>query len=99
MYEIDELRKGPQFKTLKVGLFEVVATTFSRTLKKFRRVHVYELTRSFSRIVKKLLTGMRMITMDLDSTVTPVYVLLQMETEFQVWIWVGEDADRFIYSE
>ena len=73
MYEIDELRDDPQFKTVKAGLFDGVATTFSRTLKKFRRVHVYELTRSVSRIVKKLLTGMRMITIDLDSTVTPVY--------------------------
>ena len=35
--------------------------------------HVYELTRATGRIVKKLLTGMKMITMDLDSTVTPVY--------------------------
>jgi len=73
MYEIDELRKDPQFKTVKDRLFEVVATSFSRTLKKFRREHVYELTRSFGRIVKKLLTGMRVITIDLDSTVTPVY--------------------------
>jgi len=73
MYEIDELRDDPQFKTVQVGLFDGVSTTFSRTLKKFRRVHVYELTRSFGRIVKKLLVGMRMITMDLDSTVTSVY--------------------------
>jgi hypothetical protein len=73
MYEIDELRDDPQFKTVKAGLFDVVSTTFSRTLKKFRRVHVYELTRTVGRIVKKLLMGMRMITMDLDSTVAPVY--------------------------
>jgi hypothetical protein len=73
MYEIDELRDDPQFKTVKAGLFDGVATTFSRTLKKFRRVHVYEITRSVGRIVKKLLMGMRVITMDLDSTVTPVY--------------------------
>jgi hypothetical protein len=73
MYEIDKLRDDPQFKTVQVELFDGVSTTFSRTLKKFRRVHVYELSRSFCRIVKKLVTGMRMITMDLDSTVTPVY--------------------------
>ncbi len=34
---------------------------------------MYELTRTMGRIVKKMLTGMKMITMDLDSTVTPVY--------------------------
>jgi len=73
MYEIEELKEDPQFKTVRAGLFDVVSTTFSRTLKKFRRVHVYELTRATGRIVKKLLTGMKMITMDLDSTVTPVY--------------------------
>lgn len=28
MYEIDELRKDPQFKTVKDRLFEVVATSF-----------------------------------------------------------------------
>jgi len=73
MYEIDELRDDPQFSIGRAGLFDGVSTTFSRTLKKFRRVHVYELTRTFGRIVKKLLVGMRMITMDLDSTVTSVY--------------------------
>jgi len=73
MYEIDELKDDPQFKAVRAGLFDVVSTTFSRTLKKFRRVHVYELTRVGRRIVKKLLTGMKTITMDLDSTVTPVY--------------------------
>jgi hypothetical protein len=56
-----------------VELFDGVSTTFSRTLKKLRRVHVYKLSRSFCRIVKKLVTGMRMIPMDLDTTVTPVY--------------------------
>ncbi len=73
MYEIEELKEDPQFKVVRAGLFDVVPTTFSRTLKKFGRVHVYELTRATGRIVKKLLTGMKMITMDLDSTVTPVY--------------------------
>jgi len=73
MYEIDELGDDPQFTIGRAGLFDGVSTTFSRTLKKFRRVHVYEVTRSFSRIVKKLLVGMRMITIDLDSTVTSVY--------------------------
>ncbi len=73
MYEIEELKEDPQFQTVRAGLFDVVSTTFSRTLKKFRRVHVHELTRATGRIVKKLLTGMKTITMDLDSTVTPVY--------------------------
>ena len=73
MYEIEELKEDPQFKTVRAGLFDIVSTTFSRTLKKFGRVHVYELTRATGRIVKKLLTGMKMITIDLDSTVTPVY--------------------------
>ena len=73
MYEIEERKEEPQFKTVRAGLFDIVSTTFSRTLKKFGRVHVYELTRATGRIVKKLLTGMKMITMDLDSTVTPVY--------------------------
>ncbi len=45
MYEIEELKEDPQFKVVRAGLFDVVPTTFSRTLKKFQRVHVYELTR------------------------------------------------------
>ncbi len=73
MYEIEELKEDPQFKVVRAGLFDVVSTSFSRSLKKFGRVHVYKLTRAAGRIVKKLLTGMRMITMDLDSTATPVY--------------------------
>ena len=64
--EIEELKGDPQFKVVRAGLFDVLSTSFSRTLKKFGRVHVYELTRATGRIVKKLLTGMRMITMDLE---------------------------------
>lgn len=73
MYEVDELKNDPQFGIVKAGLFNVVSTTFSRTLKKFTKAHVYELKKSFLRITKKLLTGMRAVTIDLDSTVSPVY--------------------------
>ena len=67
------MKNDPQFEIVKGGLFNVVSTTFSRTLKKFLKHNVYELKKSFLQIAKKLLTGMREVTIDLDSTVSSVY--------------------------
>jgi hypothetical protein len=73
MYHVDYLKDNMQFKTIKAGLFSFTSTTLSRTLKKFCEIHVQELYTIFHKLLKSVLKGTSKITIDVDSTVTPVY--------------------------